>query len=753
NDLDWITLKALEKDRTRRYATVDALSTDIGHYLAHQPVTAAPPCTRYRATKFLRRHRQAMAMGGLVLLLFSVFLWAGRAQVQTRREHSHAQSLEHERVLAEVRRVFDTHSMQIQDETQPTRDMLAMLEPLLTSQHVGPQARLLSASILVEDRRFDEAVPMLEDLCLLSDRPELAGTAYALLARITWENQLPDQDSIKKIKRYQHKAEQLRPQTAEAYYLRAMTTLSIHQKLDLLTEALCLDPKHDPSRRLRALTYQASRKYRQLNEDALLLIYERPQDPLGYSLRAVALKELGNDREAVMYYDRALALIPATDPQHAELNGRRCECLMRMGQYERVLKDVQVGLEVTPKAAVLHFHAICAWTALGQYEQASAQFQRALDVDPNAHTLIQDRSMKYVFDVLEAGTQWHPPGNQPEGPAFRPMILSETIHRNLSAAKARRLITDCHSGCWSPDGTRIAFSLGVHGNSGVAIHNLESQDTDLLFVPGRDPRWSPDGRHIAFARDCAALRLTKLAAGERNIAWRSSHDDELWVMDANGLEPRRLARNAGWPSWSTDSNQLYYHSHVDNMLYRTNIDEPQTQPTPIFACSSLCPSVSPDETLVAYYQDGSLSIADLSSQSHVVEWTLPLPFRCGHWSPDTRELSLGGSLQVGCRAGLWIYELDTQEARNVLDGQITEAWWSPDRRQLLFSLGPPYFEMWIAKLDPEKSTAESLGSARTEKEYLLDWIEDANEQLKVEPNNVFLHWACTAFALWIEDER
>jgi tetratricopeptide (TPR) repeat protein len=225
---------------------------------------------------------------------------------------------------------------------------------------------------------------MLEDLCLLSDRPELAGTAYALLARITWENQLPDQDTIKKIKTYQRKAEQLLPQTAEAYYLRAMTTLSIHQKLDLLTKALRLNPKHDPSRRLQALTYQASRKYRQLNEDALLLIYERPQDPLGYSLRAVALKELGNDREAVMYYDRALALIPATDPQHAELNGRRCECLMRMGQYERVLKDVQVGLEVTPKAAVLHFHAICAWTALGQYEQASAQFQRALDVDPNA---------------------------------------------------------------------------------------------------------------------------------------------------------------------------------------------------------------------------------------------------------------------------------------------------------------------------------------------------------------------------------
>jgi serine/threonine protein kinase/regulation of enolase protein 1 (concanavalin A-like superfamily) len=752
SDLDWITLKALEKDRDRRYVTVDALATDIGNYMNHRSVNAAPPGIRYRTGKFLRRHRQAMAITSLVLLLFSVLLWAGWAHVQARRERSRSQILEHERVLANVGRLFENRSMQIQDGAQPIGDMLAMLKPLLTDRDIGPQAELLSASVLVEDRRYDEAVPKLQDLCLLIDRPELAGTAHALLARIIWENQSLDTETLKKIERHQKKAAQLLPRTAEAHYLRAMTTLLVHQKLDLLTEALRLDPRHYPSRRLRALTYQASRKYRQLNEDALLLIYSRPRDPLGYTLRANALKELGNDHEAAKYYDSAIKLTPTKDPKYVELHGRRFESLIRMGRYERVIADAQECLRIEPNATIIHFYIFCALTALGQYEQASAQFRQALNCDTGARTKLRDWSMKYIFDVLEAGVRWHPPDSRPQGSAFRPMFLSEQIHRKLSA-KARRLITDCSSGCWSPDSTRIAFSLGVHGNSGVAIYDLESKDTDLLFVPGRNPMWSPDNRHIAFVKDCTALRLTKLAIGERNITWRFSQNDELWVMNADGSEPRRLAKDAGWPCWNADAKQLYYHSRTHNMLYRADIDDTQVQPTPLFACSAYEPSVSPDETLVAYFQDGSLRITDLDSQSRIAEWTVPLPIWCGNWSPDAREFSIGGSIQVECRAGLWIYDLDKREARNVLDGQITEALWSSDRRHMLFSLGPPYFEIWVADLDPEISTAESLGPASTVDEYLHDWIKAATVQLEIDPNLFFMHWVRIAFALWIGDER
>ena len=65
-DLDWIVMKALEKDRTRRYETVNGLTQDIRHYLAHEPVSAAAPGALYRFGKFARRNRTALSVSALI---------------------------------------------------------------------------------------------------------------------------------------------------------------------------------------------------------------------------------------------------------------------------------------------------------------------------------------------------------------------------------------------------------------------------------------------------------------------------------------------------------------------------------------------------------------------------------------------------------------------------------------------------------------------------------------------------------------
>ena len=56
-DLDWIVMKALERDRERRYETVNELADDLGRYLGHEPVVARPPTAAYRFRRFARRHR------------------------------------------------------------------------------------------------------------------------------------------------------------------------------------------------------------------------------------------------------------------------------------------------------------------------------------------------------------------------------------------------------------------------------------------------------------------------------------------------------------------------------------------------------------------------------------------------------------------------------------------------------------------------------------------------------------------------
>ena len=68
-DLDWIVLKALEKDRTRRYETANALAMDIRRHLDNELVLARPPSTAYRAAKFVRRHKAGAAVGATAAVL------------------------------------------------------------------------------------------------------------------------------------------------------------------------------------------------------------------------------------------------------------------------------------------------------------------------------------------------------------------------------------------------------------------------------------------------------------------------------------------------------------------------------------------------------------------------------------------------------------------------------------------------------------------------------------------------------------
>ncbi len=69
-DLDWIVMRALEKDRTRRYDTPGGLATDIERYLHQEPVLAAPPSTIYRVRKFVRRRKAMVGAIAAITFLF-----------------------------------------------------------------------------------------------------------------------------------------------------------------------------------------------------------------------------------------------------------------------------------------------------------------------------------------------------------------------------------------------------------------------------------------------------------------------------------------------------------------------------------------------------------------------------------------------------------------------------------------------------------------------------------------------------------
>jgi serine/threonine protein kinase len=118
-ELDWIVMKALEKDRGRRYETANGFAMDVQRYLNDEPVRACPPSVGYRFRKFARRNKAALFMGSLITLALLtgtvVSAWQAIRAESSRRE------AERQRVLADTsyqqaRQVVDKLFVHIGDD-------------------------------------------------------------------------------------------------------------------------------------------------------------------------------------------------------------------------------------------------------------------------------------------------------------------------------------------------------------------------------------------------------------------------------------------------------------------------------------------------------------------------------------------------------------------------------------------------------------------------------------------------------------
>jgi serine/threonine protein kinase/tetratricopeptide (TPR) repeat protein len=110
-ELDWIVMKALEKDRNRRYETANDFALDVQRYLADEPVQACPPSAAYRFRKVARRHKGALASAAaiLVVLLTATAVSAWQALRATRAERKTRDALaQMTAAQAQTRQALDT---------------------------------------------------------------------------------------------------------------------------------------------------------------------------------------------------------------------------------------------------------------------------------------------------------------------------------------------------------------------------------------------------------------------------------------------------------------------------------------------------------------------------------------------------------------------------------------------------------------------------------------------------------------------
>ena len=127
-DLDWIVMRAIEKDRTRRYATARDLALDIQRHLGSEPVWARPPTLLYRVGKYARRHRTAFValivvfialVGGLAVALAGM----RRAIVAQHTAIAAQQTAENARAEAVAVTEFLTNTLGAADPAQSGRDV------------------------------------------------------------------------------------------------------------------------------------------------------------------------------------------------------------------------------------------------------------------------------------------------------------------------------------------------------------------------------------------------------------------------------------------------------------------------------------------------------------------------------------------------------------------------------------------------------------------------------------------------------
>jgi hypothetical protein len=183
-DLDWIVMKCLEKERSRRYDTANALAADLQRFLQDQPVSAGPPSAVYKVRKFLRRHRGPVA--ATAILLIAIVAGAGiavsqafrakeaeslarRNEIAAKEEREAAQkAAEGERQAREaverlaIKAAVDVELKQMVDD--PASGLLRLAQTLESiPPHLGEFREIVAANILAWGQEVCPLPPLTHD--------------------------------------------------------------------------------------------------------------------------------------------------------------------------------------------------------------------------------------------------------------------------------------------------------------------------------------------------------------------------------------------------------------------------------------------------------------------------------------------------------------------------------------------------------------------------------------------------------------
>ena len=427
-DLDWIVMKALEPDRTRRYETVNGLAMDIERHLQDEPVFARPPSTLYRLSRFARRNRLAVAAGATVTAALIIGLTvAGLALVRARRAESLARrEAETSRQVAN----FLTGLFRVSDPSEARGNSVTAREILdrgadrirgeLAEQPLV-QAQLMHTMGIVyrEMGLFAQAQPLLEQSIatrrtqVAEDDPAVQASLLELARLAQQQGRFAVAESLYRVT-LGERERTLGPEHPDlmvplgAFGGMLVTRGRYPEAESLLTRAVALramgtapdDAAYARTLRYLASAYLAEKRYAEA-EPAFrraLSMYERvagaDHPDVGRALNNLGIVYYGLQRydEAEQYYQRAEAnlskALGADHPNVASININLGEIAWRRQRYadaemrlRRALTILEKSVEPThPSIATAEYDLANVLRDAGRLAEAELHYRKALQI-------------------------------------------------------------------------------------------------------------------------------------------------------------------------------------------------------------------------------------------------------------------------------------------------------------------------------------------------------------------------------------
>lgn len=424
-ELETICLKAVEKDRESRYATAKDLSDDLRRYLLGLPIHATRPSLVTRMMKFTRRRKiPVIATATSLILLVTTAVLAARHISLTRdaaRIEVAARSSEYRLVILEARNDLGNGRLSTG---------LAKVDTAIQQAPDSPSLRVLRAKFLLQMVRTGEAIEVLE--AVLARHPDY-WSAHYILAQVYRENKLRSAYQRekrfvdeKKAEFHRKQVERLMPETAEAYYIRACHEPDPNRAVELLEQALELEPL------VFEYLYERSRRYEQLEQfEDMLLDAERcvamrgawmtcyvqrgkayyflgrleearrdydraikldPQCPVGWHNLGLAKSDMGDHQAATIDFTEAIRL----DPDFAEAYFGRGNARAKTGDLTGGISDLDRAIRIKPTNAGAYIDRSFWYAQMQRWEHAIADISRAIQLSPNNPVAYQNRAAAYI---------------------------------------------------------------------------------------------------------------------------------------------------------------------------------------------------------------------------------------------------------------------------------------------------------------------------------------------------------------------